>query len=454
MTNVLSTIGPISGDINNLKKIVKHSKFIRLNGAHNNLDWHKKICSRIKKINPRCKILIDLPGIKPRTLNSQNILIKKNEKIIFYFGKRKKKKNIRQIQISKPLPKFENPHTFSVSDGKFIFKFISKGKNYIMGKSKDNFTLLSKKGLNIPFSIYDNKFQEKVYLNFLKKIKNFNFDAIGLSYVQDHSLVIKMRYKSNKIIVSKIENDQGCKNMNLICQSSDIIMIDRGDLAAEIGDTNLYNQSIKISKCAKHHGKLLIMATENLETMIFNNTPTKSEIISISFSKSLNVDYLMLSDETATSKKFLKIINWLKNFNYLHANQKINSKKNNNFIKTKDIFFQNLSKINEKDNKIIVFTRKGYVIEKILSTNPSIELIIFTDDQKVYDLSDLRMNTLIFKTSKFPISLDKFIYSNIKKNKKIIFKNNKNVCLLYAAFVRKNSRANTLSILEENDFKK
>lgn len=454
MTNVLSTIGPISEDINNLKKIVKHSKFIRLNGAHNNLDWHKKICSRIKKINPRCKILIDLPGIKPRTLNSQNILIKKNEKIIFYFGKRKKKKNIRQIQISKPLPKFENPHTFSVSDGKFIFKFISKGKNYIMGKSKDNFTLLSKKGLNIPFSIYDNKFQEKVYLNFLKKIKNFNFDAIGLSYVQDHSLVIKMRYKSNKIIVSKIENDQGCKNMNLICQSSDIIMIDRGDLAAEIGDTNLYNQSIKISKCAKHHGKLLIMATENLETMIFNNTPTKSEIISISFSKSLNVDYLMLSDETATSKKFLKIINWLKNFNYLHANQKINSKKNNNFIKTKDIFFQNLSKINEKDNKIIVFTRKGYVIEKILSTNPSIELIIFTDDQKVYDLSDLRMNTLIFKTSKFPISLDKFIYSNIKKNKKIIFKNNKNVCLLYAAFVRKNSRANTLSILEENDFKK
>jgi len=454
MTNVLSTIGPITEDINNLKKIVKYSKFVRLNGAHNNIVWHKKICKRIKKINPRCKILIDLPGIKPRTLNSKNILIKKNEKIIFYFGKKKKTKNIRQIQISKPLPKFKNPHTFSVSDGKFIFKFISKGKNHIVGKSKDSFNLLSRKGLNIPFSIYDNKFQEKVYLNFLKKIKNFNFDAIGLSYVQDHNLVVKMRHMSNKIIVSKIENDQGCKNMNLICQNSDIIMIDRGDLAAEIGDTNLYNQTIKISKCAKHHGKLLIMATENLETMIFNNAPTKSEIISISFSKSLNADYLMLSDETATSKKFLKIINWLKNFNSFDVNQNLNSKKNNNFIHTKDIFFQNLSKIDEKENKIIVFTRKGYVIENILSINPSIELIIFTDNQKVYDLSFLRTNTLIFKTSKFPIILDKFIYSNIKKNKKIIFKNNKNVCLLYAAFVRKNSRANTLSILEETDFKK
>ena len=450
---ILTTIGPVSESTNEIKKISKFTNLFRLNTSHNNLDWHKKICRRIKTINPGCKILIDLPGIKPRTLNSNNLLIKKNEKILFYFGKKKKINGVKQIPISKPLPKFKRPVSFSVSDGKFTFKYISKGKNFIIGKSKENFTLLSKKGLNIPFSVYDNKFQEKIYLDFLKKIKNFNFDAIGLSYVQNHNVVDKMRFKSNKIIVSKIENDQGCKNMNSICKSSDIIMIDRGDLAAEIGDTNLYNQTIKISKCAKQYGKLLIMATENLETMIFNNAPTKSEIISLSFSKSLNVDYLMLSDETATSRKFLKIINWLKNFNKLQENQKNNVMKDKKFIQTKDIFFQNLSKINEKDNKIIIFTRKGYVIEKILSLNPGIEMIVFTDNQKVYDLSYLRMNSLIFKTVKFPIILDKFIYHNIKINKKAIFKNNKNVCLLYAAFARKNSRANTLSILEEKDFR-
>ena len=450
MTNVLSTIGPVTEDVKNLRKIVKYSKFVRLNGAHNSLKWHKNICNRIKKINPSCKILIDLPGIKPRTLNQHKLQIKKNEKIIFYFKKKARNKNIRQVQLSKPLPKFKNPKIFSVSDGKFNFKFISKSKNYNIGKSSENFTLLSNKGLNIPFSIYDDNFQ-KIYLNFLKN-KKFNFDAIGLSYVQNYSLVNILLNQSNKIIVSKIENDQGCKNMNSICQVSDIIMIDRGDLAAEIGDTNLYNQTIKISKCAKFYGKLLIMATENLETMIFNNVPTKSEIISLSFSKSLNADYLMLSDETATSKKFLQIINWLKNFNSAQENQK-KSKQNKTFISTKDILFQNLSKISEKENKIILFTRKGYVIEKILSINPAIEVIIFTDNQKVYDLSFLRMNSLIFKTSKFPKSLDKFIYFNIKKNRKIIFKNDKSVCLLYAAFARKHSRANTLSVLEEKDFR-
>ena len=174
MTNVLSTIGPVTENIKNLKKIVSYSKFVRLNGAHNSLAWHKKMCNLIKKINTNCKILIDLPGIKPRTLNKKELNIKKNEKIIFYFNKKIKNKNIKQIPISKPLPKFENPKSFSVSDGKFSFKFISRGKNYIIGKSRENFTLLNKKGLNIPYSIYDNKFQEKVYLDFLKKLKTLN----------------------------------------------------------------------------------------------------------------------------------------------------------------------------------------------------------------------------------------------------------------------------------------
>ena len=452
MTSVLSTIGPTTENTKNLKKIVNQTKFVRLNGAHNNLEWHEKICNLVKKINPDCKILIDLPGIKPRTENSKEIYIKKNEKIVFYFRNKINFKSLKKIKISKPLPIFENPKTFSVSDGKFIFEFVSRGKNYIVGKSKENFTLLSQKGLNIPYSVYDNKYQEKVYLNFLNKIKKFKFDAIGLSYVQNHHLVNKMRLKSNKIIVSKIENNQGCMNLDSICKSSDIIMIDRGDLSAEIGDTNLFSQTIKISKCAKSHGKLLIMATENLETMIINNTPTKSEIISLSFSKSLNVDYLMLSDETATSNKFLRTINWLKNFNKTDELEKRKKKENNKLIQTKDIFFENLEKIDENKSRIVIFTRQGYAIEKILSINPALEVIIFTDNQKVYNLSYLRSNVKIFKTKNFPKVLDKFIYINIKKNKKTIFNQNKNVFLFYVAFARKNSRANTLSILEKKDF--
>ena len=88
MTDILSTIGPTTENIQNLKKIVSNTKFVRLNGAHNNLKWHYKICNLIKKLNPNCQILIDLPGIKPRTMNSKEIFIKKNELVMFFLIKK------------------------------------------------------------------------------------------------------------------------------------------------------------------------------------------------------------------------------------------------------------------------------------------------------------------------------------------------------------------------------
>ena len=451
MSNILCTIGPISQNYNNLKKILNHSNFVRLNGAHNTIEWHKKISKLIKKINPNCKILIDLPGIKPRTANLDNIKIKKNQIVKFYFpGKNLDKKDpFLKIPLTKPLPKFGKIQNFTLADGRYNFKFISRGKNFILGKSLNEVLLLPKKGLNIPGSEYSDKLQEKVYLNFIRKISKLKIDAIGLSYVQNSKIIKRVKKKTNKIIVSKVENTLGCDNVKEISENSDIIMIDRGDLSAEIGANNLYKETIKISNFTKKSGKLLIMATENLDSMLYNTSPSKSEIISLSFSKSLNADYLMLSDETATSKKFLSILKWFKNFNEIE--HKSNNFKKNKINKPVDIF-QSLSKIDEKSSRIVIFTRKGYVIEKILNINPGFKLFVFTDSQKVHDLSLLRYNVSVVKTPKFKRIMDDFIYKQMDKYKKDIFFGNDNIFLIYAAFARKNSRANTLSVLNKKDF--
>ena len=133
--------------------------------------------------------------------------------------------------------------------------------------------------------------------------------------VQSSSIIkaIKEKYP-NKVIVSKLENFKGLKNLTEIIDLSDVIMIDRGDLAAEIGDKYLFNAIKKISQETKKKGKSLIIATENLESMIKNSFPTKSEIISLAFSKELEADKIMLSDETATSSNWKKTVEWLVNF--------------------------------------------------------------------------------------------------------------------------------------------
>ena len=66
----------------------------------------------------------------------------------------------------------------------------------------------------------------------------------------------------------------------------------------------------------------------------------------------------------------------------------------------------------------------------------------------MYDLSSLRINTEVVKTSKFEKNLIFFIYKNIKNSQSRIFTTNKNIFLIYA-FARKNSRANTLSLIKK-----
>ena len=448
MSKILPTIGPITESYNNINKILKFSNLVRINGAHNTLSWHKKICKRIKK-NKEAKILLDLPGIKPRTDNKINHTIKRNQEVIFY-NKDCKIKNILKIKITTPIPKIEKGiKTFSISDGKYFFKIKKINKNFVLAKSLVNFELKKKKGINFPNSIYDEKIQKKMYLSFLKKTKGIKFDAVGLSYVQNAKLVDDIK-KFNKelLIVSKIENIKGLENIDQISKKSDVIMIDRGDLSAEIGEHKLFAALQKISNVVKSNGKPLIMATENLESMILEKTatsPTKSEIVSLAHSKNLLADRIMLSDETATSKNWMNIIRWLDTFlKKLSKNTEI--KKNDN-----DIFWKSIQQI--QNIPIVIFTKKGYALEKIKQTSNANSLTVFTDNKKIKSFCDFKANTNCFLTKKFNRDKSsKYIYSNIKKYKKIIFSKENKAILIYVAYPRKNSRANTFSIISKKDF--
>ena len=445
---ILATIGPISESINSIKKINNYTNLFRLNGSHNSLAWHKKICHRIKSNNIENKILLDIPGIKPRTDNKVNINIKKNDLVIFYFKKNENiKKNIEYIKvpITNPIPKTKNKiKKFSISDGLYSFKIITLKKNIIIGKSLQSFVLKPKKGLNLPNSYYDNKLQLDLYLQFLNKIKSFKFDAIGLSYVQNEKIVkiIKKKFP-NHLILSKIENIIGFKNTEKISQVSDMVMIDRGDLSAEIGESKLYEAVIQISNICKRNGKPLVMATENLGSMIENPLPSKSEIMSLAFSKTLNVDEIMLSDETATSKNYDTTIKWLHNFINFSENKKKVEYNSDSFLKI-------LNNLN--DSTLVVFSKKGYFVEKVIRNNSSFNLIIFSCNKKVINTCYFRASCTPILTNDFPKNMEKFIFNNIKKNKNLVFGKNKKALLVFANFPKKGSRANTLSLINKEYF--
>tara|TARA_S200000501_G_scaffold378454_1_gene441138 strand:+ start:1643 stop:2968 length:1326 start_codon:yes stop_codon:yes gene_type:complete len=440
MTKILSTVGPISSG----KKInfaIDRSKMIRFNMSHNSVSWHKKNIDIVKKIDPSKYVLVDIPGAKPRTLNKNGLKILKGQKVTFGF-KIKSKKNT--IQISNPLPTLHKKKIkyFSVSDGNFIFKFLSLKNKKLVGVSCQSFYLLPKKGLNIPFSIYDNNRQSKIYINFIKKIPKINYDCLGLSFVQNGKIIKKLKkYKKDKLFISKIENFLGYKNRKEIIEESDAIMIDRGDLAAEVGNEKLTEYVENIINDCKFFGKPIIIATENLNSLINNLRPSKSDILNLDYYISKKVDFIMLSDETATSKNWKNTINWL--YKYL------NSKKDKKMI-TNEANINELIKI-LNNQVLVIFSKKGFFLEKFRGEKFS-KLILFTENKHLAKAANLKENISSFYT-KFPkTNLDKFLYKNIKKQKNIIFKNDKTAFLINVTFPRKNSRANTLIALSKKDF--
>lgn len=443
MTRIISTVGPISSN-KNIKFILKNSGIVRLNMSHNTFSWHKKNINLVKKIDPDKYILIDIPGAKPRTLNTSVTKIKKDEKIIFKFKPKKKIKSL--IPISNPLPRLlkKKIKYFSVSDGNFLFKFVSLKNNELVGISCETFNLSPRKGLNVPFSIYDNKYQSKIYINFTKKISNFKCDCIGLSFVQDSKIIntLKNLYK-NKIFISKIENYLGYKNRKEIIKASDAIMIDRGDLAAEVGNENLTDYVDEIIKDCKFYAKPIIIATENLNSLINSSTPSKSDILNLDYYISKKVDFIMLSDETATSKYWKNTIFWLKK--YLQSKKKLSN----------SIKIINIQEILKKvDNQVlVVFSKKGYFLENLRGINYS-KLILFTENKDLAKSSNLKENINSFHI-KFPKkNIDNFLFKNIKDKKNIIFKNNETAALLNVTFPRKKSRINTLIVISKKDFLK
>jgi pyruvate kinase len=456
----LVTIGPVSESYSSLKKIIKYTNLFRINGSHNTLKWHKIVSNRIRSISSSSKILLDIPGVKPRSLNKNPIKISNNEKLYFSYEKKINNLNEKIIYLSNPIPKFKKTNKYlTLCDGLYSFQILKSSNNLIYAKSLQQFVLHPAKGLNISGSIYSEKLQKKKYLSFLKRATNskISFDAIGLSFVQNYHLVkfIKLKFK-DKIIISKIENISGLKNIDSIIKYSDIIMIDRGDLGAEIGTENLYQAiDMIVSKCKKK-AIPVILATENLNSMITDSQPSKSDVVNISHLINLNVDTIMLSDETALSKNFYKIILWLNNF--LDKSNKISNKillDKNKYNKNDTALAHVYNSLPASLNNIpvILFTKKGFFLKNFFNDNKNNTFFIYTSNKKIEKIYDFSSRIEIFYTDKFDNkNLNSFIYKQINLMKKKIFKDFESALLLYTNYPRKGSRANSLTFLSKEDF--
>ncbi|TNF37696.1 MAG: pyruvate kinase [Deltaproteobacteria bacterium] len=165
-------------------------------------------------------------------------------------------------------------------------------------------TLSDKKGLNIPGTPLSTPAvtdKDKADLKFA--VETLHVELLALSFVRRPEDVLEARALAGDTpIIAKIEKPEAIENLEAILDVADGAMVARGDLGVELGAEKVPLLQKRIIRAVNRHGKLVITATQMLDSMIRNPSPTRAEAADVANAVLDGTDALMLSGETAAGK--------------------------------------------------------------------------------------------------------------------------------------------------------
>ncbi len=402
-TKIVATLGPASSSKEVLKKMFEEGLNVcRLNFSHGGHDGHLIAIQIIRELNEEMglnvAILADLQGPKIRTHEMENNGVDLINDSIVTISIDKVLGTASRFSINyEKLPQDVNPgERILLDDGKIQLEVVSTNRiNEFTAKVIHGGKLSSKKGVNFPnTAISMPSLTEKDLLDLEFAIEH-KVDWIGLSFVRNatdiHELkkIIESR-SSNAKVIAKIEKPEAVKDIDDIIEASDALMVARGDLGVEVPyQTVPLIQKMIINK-ARVNAKPVIVATQMMETMITNITPTRAEVNDVANAVLDGADAVMLSGETSVGahpieviKTMAKIVSEMETFDGIYNKEEIPEKNQDRFI-TDSICF-NACRLAQRveANAILTMSFSGYTAYKTASQRPKAPIYVFTSNRSI-----------------------------------------------------------------------
>jgi len=313
-TKVLITLGPVSSSSAMIERLIRRgANCFRVNFSHGTIEEHTATIKTIRAVGKKLGIypgiLCDLQGPKIRTgktLHNATIVLKKGTTVAITNQICECTDKDIYIRYSYLFEDLAPKQYILINDGSIRMQVvkIDKKRRQINCKVINTGTYSSNKGVNFPdanLRVPSLTAKDKKDLDFILK-QDINF--IALSFVRSPAdvanLVRMVRKKREGIkVIAKIEKPEAVGNINKIIDACDGIMVARGDLGVEVSPYKIAVLQKYLIEEANRHGKLVIVATQMLESMIERPTPTRAEATDVANAIIDGTDAVMLSGETS-----------------------------------------------------------------------------------------------------------------------------------------------------------
>lgn len=408
-TKIVATVGPASSSYDNLLALVRAGVDVfRLNFSHGTHEDHQAVIDHIIQIkeeyNLHISILADLQGPKLRVGQIENNALELKEGDVITLVNEECLGTMERIYMSYArFPKDVSVgERVLVDDGKLVFEVVETNKRDTV-KLKTIFggTLSSNKGVNLPNTDISLPCLTKKDLRDLDFILTQPVNWIALSFVRTAKDIKDLRQrvdakKHPAKLISKIEKPEAIDNIDKIIKHSNGIMVARGDLGIEVPMEKLpLIQKDIIAKCIQR-ARPVIVATQMMDSMITNPSPTRAEITDVANAVLDGTDAVMLSGETSVGKHPVKVVEAMNkiieeaetHYNFEGRRPKASGKTRT--FHSDVICFQAGSTAEEIEAKAIIgMTSSGYTAFKVSSYRPKTGIYIFSD--QMHMLSTLNL---------------------------------------------------------------
>lgn len=326
-TKILATVGPAVNSYERLEKLMQAgANGFRFNFSHGTHDERLEQFAWLREasenMNKPVAILQDLQGPKIRLgmlKDDMRLPVEAGTELRLAYGVEHDGAQLIPVQYNLA-EKVKAGEPLYIFDGKIRTTILEvESETTIRVRVENAGELMSKKGINLPDTDFGGDIITEKDMHDIEFGATQDIDFVALSFVQsaediEHLRQILLTLGSTAQIIAKIETKAAIEPETLkqIVKAADGIMVARGDLAVEAGAEIVPIVQRKIIALCRRYGKLSIVATQMMSSMVDNPEPTRAEVGDVATAVIMGADTVMLSDETANGSYPIETVEAMK----------------------------------------------------------------------------------------------------------------------------------------------